>query len=99
MSSSISRRTSGALGRTVSGRVARQVNREVDQVAGQAVVCAAEVEAGAYVTSVAMAYTIMITEAELKAAALYPERAYRFQSIADTYAALTNIQLQRMAFE
>lgn len=99
MSSSIARHTPGVLSRTGSGRVARQVGREVDQVAGRAVVHAAEVEAGAYVTHVAMTYAELLTNQELQAAAMYPERAYRFQAIAEGFTALAVNEIRKMAFE
>lgn len=100
MSNTIRRDVSSAVARRrTSSATTRAVGRAVEQVAGSAVVHAAEVEAGAYVAHVGMRYAESLTHQELRAAEMYPERAYRFKAIADSFTALVVNELQEMSYE
>jgi hypothetical protein len=100
LSNNIRRDMSSAVARRRTSSVTtRAVGRAVEQVAGNAVVHAAKVEAGAYVAHVGMRYTEALTLQELQAAEMYPERAGRFKAIADGFTALVVNELQEMTYE
>src|SRR5688572_25426633 len=101
MSSALTRRTmNAAVGRTpVSRATAREVSKAVEQVAGRAVVHAAQIEAGAYVAGVGMMYAQALTDQEVQAATQCPARAYRFQAIADGYTALVLNEIRQLGLE
>lgn len=79
--------------------IVKKVANGVDEAVGRAIVGAAKVEGGAYVAHVGLNYTEALTDQELRAAAMYPERAYRFQAIADGYAATVVNELRQMGYE
>ena len=101
MSSAIARRDiSAAIERRGTSRsTTREVARDVERVAGRAVVRAAQVEAGAYVAHVGLAYAEALTAQEGQASEMFPERSYRFRAIADGYAAYVVNELRQMGLE
>jgi hypothetical protein len=85
--------------RRASRRVTNEVARATERLAGDAVVRAARVQAGAYVAHVGQALTASLTDEELRSCAMYPERAYRFKAIGDSYAGLVVRTIAEMGFD
>ena len=82
--------------RGVPRAVAKQINKDVAEVAGEAIVHATKIEAGAWLASGALRMVEDLTEREAQAAAKYPEHAERFRAIVDMYTGLAVSELREM---